>query len=225
MTLLRAALVLTVLTVTACADPTVVFDRSSPQPIQRMAVLTPGFPTEPDVSVPAPTSGALFLLVNGIQQGNRSREFAGMVVNAGANPEAEFSAALLACLRDAKFQPVATQTDARRTALLKEYAAYAGTGTDAVLDVVVSRYGYRAPTQASPFQPSLTILARLVALPSRTVLMQDRIDMANVAPEGAKSVDHSFQDYSDIAAAPAKAVQGLQSAMRAAAATVCKRLT
>lgn len=189
-----------------------------------MAVLTPGFPAEPDVSVPAPTSGALFLVVNAIQQGNRSRELAAIVTNAGANPEAEFSAALLACLRDAKFQPTATQTDTRRTALLKEYAALAGKGTDAVLDVVVTRYGYRAPTQASPFQPSLTIQARLVALPSRTVLMQDRIDMANIAPEGAKSIDYSFQDYSDIAAAPTKAVEGLQSAMRAAAATVCKRL-
>ena len=225
MNLLRAALLLALLTVTACADPTVVFDRSRPQPVQRMAVLTPGFPAEPDVSVPAPTSGALFLLVNSIQQGNRSREFAGMVTKAGANPEAEFSAALLACLRDAKFQTAATQTDARRTALLKEYAALAGTGADAVLDIVVNRYGYRAPTQAAPFQPSLTIQARLVALPSRTILMQERIDMANVALDGAKPDEYGFQDYSDIAAGPAKAVQGLQGAMRAAAATICKRLT
>ena len=225
MTLLRAALLLTILTVTACADPTVVFDRSRPEPVQRVAVLTPGFPAEPDISVPAPTSSALFLLVNGIQQGNRSREFAGMVVKAGANPEAEFSTALLSCLRDAKFQPAATQIDARRTAPLKDYGALAGTGADAVLDVVVNRYGYRAPTQSLPFEPSLTIQARLVALPSRTILMQEQMDLASVTPVGAKADEYRFQDYSDIAAAPAKAVQGLQGAMRSAAATICKRLT
>lgn len=225
MNLLRVAVLVATLAVSACADPTVVFDRSSPQGVQPMAVLTPGFPAGPDVSVPAPTSGALFLIVNGIQQGNRSRELATLVTQFGANPEAEFSAALLACLQDAKFQPTATQADARRTSPLKDYTALAGSGANAVLDVVVNRYGYRAPTQAAPFQPSLTIQARLVALPSRSILMQERIDLANVVPDGAKPDGYRFQDYSDIAAQPAKAVQGLQGAMRAAAATLCKRLT
>ncbi len=190
-----------------------------------MEVLTPGFPERPTVAVLPPTNGALFLLVNSIQEGNRSREFADFIVHAKSNPEAEFSKALVACLRESGVQPSQLATDARRTSLLKEYGSIAGNGADAVLDVVVANYGYYAVTNAAPFKPIVVMEARLVDARSRSVLMQDTINMVNVVPADAKVTTSSFEDYSDIAANPDGAVQSLQSAIGLAAATVCKRLT
>jgi len=190
-----------------------------------MGVLTPGFPDQPTVEVLPPTNGALFLVVGAIQRGNRSREFADFLARANANPEAEFSNALFGCLREAGVQPSSLPADARRSKFLSEYGSIARPDIDAVLDVVVANYGYYAVTNAAPFKPRLIMQARLVDRQTHAVLMQDTINMVNVAPADPTVTTFSFQDYSDIAANPAGAVQGLQSAIDAAAAAVCKRLT
>lgn len=221
----RGAVLVGMLSLAGCATAPIVFDRTNLANVQRMGVLAPGFPERPNVAVLPPTNGALFLLVGAVQESNRSREFADFVVGAKSDPEAEFSKALVACLRDAGVQPSVLPADARRASLLKGYGLAGGQGVDAVLDVVVTRYGYYAVTNAAPFRPSVTMEARLVDARSRSVLMQDTINMVNVTPADPTVTAASFQGYSDIAANPDGAVRALQSAMGAAASTVCKRLT
>ena len=209
----------------SCGTAPVVFDRTNLASVKHMAILTPGFPDQPTVAVLPPTYGALFLIINSIQESNRSSEFAGFLARAQINPEVEFSKSLVSCLHDAGVQPLPLPVDPRRKTLLKEYSSVATQGADAVLDVVVTRYGYYAVTNAAPFKPNIVMQARLVDAHSRAVLMQDTIDMVNVPPADPTVTTFSFQDYSDIAANPDGAVRALRSAIASAASTVCKRLT
>ncbi|WP_428487381.1 hypothetical protein [Rhodopila sp.] len=213
------------LSLASCGTAPIVFDHANLASVRRMDVLTPGFPEQPTVAVLPPTNGALFLLVNAVQEGNRSREFAKSLVHAKSDPEAAFSKALVACLRDAGVQPSALPADVRRTSLLKQYGSVGAQGADAVLDVVVTRYGYYAVTNAAPFKPDIVMQARLVDIRSHRVLMQDTINMVNVISADPTVTAASFQDYSDIAANSDGAARTLQSAMGSAASAVCKRLT
>lgn len=210
------------LSLAGCVTPAIVFDRTNLARIKRIGVLTPGFPARPDIAVLPPTSGAMFLLVNSIQSGNRGREFAEVVARAGVNPEQAFTTALVKCLQQSGMQPTLLTADPRRTSLPKDNVAVRDSELDAVLDVVVTKYGYYAVTQAAPFRPVVEMQARLVDARSRTVLMQDSIDMVNIAQSDPTGV--SYQDYSDIAKDPTGAVQGVMSAMDVAATAICRRL-
>ena len=221
----RRAALIGMLSLASCETAPIVFDRANLASVQRMDVLTPDFPEQPTVAVLPPTNGALFLLVNAVQEGNRSREFTEFLVRAKSTPETEFSKALVACLRNADVQPTVLPADVRRTDLLKEYGSVGAQGVDAVLDVVVTRYGYYAVTNAAPFKPTIVMQARLMDIRSHHVLMQDTINMVNVTPADSAVAAFSFQDYSDIAANPDGAARALQSAMGSAASAVCKRLT
>lgn len=212
-----------VLSLAGCATPAIVFDRTNMARIKRMGVLTPGFPARPDVAVLPPTSGAMFLLVNSIQSGNRGREFAEFIARANVNPEQAFTTALLKCLETSGVQPTLLTADSRRTSLPKDNVVVAGPELDAVLDVIVTKYGYYAVTQAAPFRPTVEMQARLVDARTKTVLMQDNINMVNIAQSDAAGV--SYQDYSDLAKDPSGAVQGVMAAMTVAAAAICQRLT
>lgn len=153
----RRAALIGMLSLASCATAPIVFDRTNLASVQHMGVLTPGFPEQPTVAVLPPTNGALLLLVNGVQEGNCSREFAGFLVRAKSDPEAEFSKALVACLRDAGVQPSVLPADSRRTSSLKEYGPAGAQGVDAVLDIVVMRYGYYAVTNSAPFKPNIVM--------------------------------------------------------------------
>ena len=207
-----------------CASSAVVFDASNLSRVRRMGVLTPGFPAQPSVATEPPTNGLAFILAGAIQASNRSSEFAGFVSHQGADPEAEFSRSLLACLQKAGVQPSLVPADARRSGFVKDYAALKNGSLDAVLDVVVTRYGYYAVTNSAPFRPNVVMQARLVDLQSGIVLMQDTITMVNIEPTDPRLTLSSFQDYSDIAANQVPAVQAMMSALDRAADTVCKRL-
>ena len=220
----RRTILSSMLALTACASSAVVFDANNLPKVRRMGVLTPGFPAQPRVNTEAPTNGAAFLLIGAVQAANRSSEFAGFVSQQGFDPEAGFSRTLLADLQGIGVQPTMLPADVRRTDFIKDYASLQNGSLDAVLDVVVTRYGYYAVVNSAPFRPDMLMRARLVDLQSGTVLMQDTITMVNIEPDDPKITLSSFQGYSDIAANPVQAVQAMVAAIDVAAGTICKRL-
>jgi hypothetical protein len=230
-TLLRMALCLAVLFVSACASHTEIpFDRASAD-IKRIGIVQPAFPTNSTVIL-ATTVGQHFGLIGALvdvgMAANREEHVDTLLMEQKLVPKAEFSNALKAALQSRGYEPVDV-APFRKGAEFVAPGAYVGQPpVDAYLDIVASNYGFLAAGIAdeAPYRPIIYLKCRLVSAkdPAR-VLMFDTIlvnplntpkdAVAVSAPEG-----YAFVDFDTLMSNPARAAESLAKAIDQSAETV-----
>lgn len=210
----------------ACATPEIPFDKSSAG-IQRIGLLTPGFPSGPSVilaSDPGQSFGLVGALVDVGLRSNRESRFKAILVNNSFEPSDDFWNDLVAQLQKDGYAVTRVPAYRDRSDFVKQIPA-APQPVDAYLDVVVDNYGYVAAGIGgdNPYRPFVFVQCKLVRASDSAILMQDRIAV-NAVNQGAGGWGSSklvtlspdpafaFPEMDDLTHNPKQAVEGTKSA-------------
>jgi hypothetical protein len=201
--------------------------------VKRIGMPTPGFPRSVDIVVTNTTSryfGSIGQITGSIIRGNRSDAVTAMMASRGMDPRAAFQTVLADRLAAHRLAVVPEQASATRRDFLPTYAG--GGDRDAILDTVVSQYGFLAldDSDSSPFRPTVLVRTRLTSAHDRSVLMVDTVLINGVqgpalAADGTALGLATFKDFTELEASPDRAVASLRQAFAAAADGVVARLT
>jgi hypothetical protein len=210
----------------ACSTREIPFDKTSAG-VQRIGLLTPGFPSGPSVVVasdPGQSFGLVGALVDAGLQSNRDGRFKAILVKNSFVPPNNFWGALVAQLEKDGYVVAPVPASQNRSDFVKLYPP-TSPSVDAYLDVVVDDYGYLAAGIGgdNPYRPFLVLHCKLVRASDSAVLMQDRIAV-NAVNQGAggwaapKLITISpdpafvFPGMDELTANPKQAVDGTKSA-------------
>ena len=226
------------LCLSACATPEVPFDKTSAG-IQRVGLLTPGFPSGPSVllaSDPGQSFGLVGALVDAGLQADRDSHLKAIFIGNGFEPINDFWGDLLAQLQTDGYAVTAVPASRDRSDFLKQLPS-SPAPVDAYLDVVVENYGYMAAGigGGNPYRPFLILRCRLVRASDSAVLMQDRIavnalnqggggwgapKLVTISPDPA----FSFSGMDELKASPKQVVDGAKSSFQQSTGAIGKLL-
>jgi hypothetical protein len=109
-----------------------------------------------------------------------------------------------------------------------ESYGYVATEADAILDLVIRSVGYVAPAALRNYRPVVQVSARLVAGPTRQVVYAEQISygLRDLRGETVIQADRqfSFRNYSDLAASPDRAAEGIRAGIRHVASSIARQL-
>src|SRR5438105_4127799 len=131
------------LCLSACATAEIPFDKTSAG-IQRIGLLTPGFPSGPSVvlaSDPGQSFGLVGAIVDAGLQSNRDSRFKAILISNGFEPLSGFWDDLVAELQKDGYALTPIPASRDRSDFLKQLPP-ASAPVDAYLDVAVDNYGY-----------------------------------------------------------------------------------
>jgi len=231
-TLLRLALSLAVLFVSACASHTEIpFDRAAATDVKRIGVVQPAFPTNSSVIL-ATTVGQSFGLIGALVdaglKSNREQHIDTLLMEQKFGPKAEFSGALKTALQNRGYEAVDVAPIRKGNEFVAPGAYVGQPPVDAYLDIVVRNYGFLAAGTASsaPYRPIIYLQCRLVSAKDPTrVLMFDTILVNPLGtPKDAVTVSapeaYAFVDFDTLMGDPVRAAEGLAKAIDLSADTV-----
>lgn len=231
-TLLRLALCLSVLFVSACASHTEIpFDRAGAPDIKRIGIVQPAFPSNSSVILATSVGqnfGPIGALVDASLRSNREQHVDTLLMEQKFAPSAEFTTALKTALQNRGYETVDV-TPFRKGNEFVAPGAYVGQPpVDAYLDIVVRNYGFLAAGIASsaPYRPMIYLQCRLVSAKDPTrVLMFDTILVNPLGtPKDAVTLSapeaYAFVDFDTLMADPVRAAEGLAKAIDLSADTV-----
>ena len=210
----------------ACSTPEIPFDKTSAG-IQRIGLLTPGFPSGPSVilaSDPGQSFGLVGALVDAGLQSNRDSRFKAILISNGFEASDDFWSDLVAQLQKDGYAVARVPAYRDRSDFMKQIPA-AAEPVDAYLDVVVDNYGYIAAGigGSNPYRPFVILQCKLVRASDSAVLMQDRIAVNAVNQGGggwgapklitlSPDPSFAFPEMEDLTRNPKQAVDGTRSA-------------
>jgi hypothetical protein len=227
---MRRGFMLLLMTVLAGCASRVPLDREAAGRIEQIGVVTPAVPDGPTSLIrmsPGLQFGLIGAVADGLLQLERERQLKEVLAARGFDVSARWQAILGETLGRAGFAVVAVpvaRPDARFA------ANYPPAEVDALLDVVVTGYGYQASTILAPFHPALRMRTRLASPQGRT-LMEEQFE---VGPETALGLGeftfiasgprHAFNTSAEKPADPDRVVAGVEEAMREIALRIAEAL-
>lgn len=208
------------------------YDPAVRKQVRSIGLLTPVVPDEVAVRMaihPGQSLGLVgMLLAEGDMDGKTgdfTRELKARGFSNGAGFEQQLKAGLVAAGYAVRTLPAPR---AYSQAFREQYPASDGS-VDAYLDIYSDLIGYTAAGGSTPYRPTVNLHVRLVRADDHKVLYQDQIAY-NAFGDGDGAITltpargYEFAEFAQLMAQPAKAVQGLQLAMRATGDEVARQL-
>ncbi len=215
-----------------CAAKPIAIDREAMAGIKRIAMPAVAMPANASVEVTNAVSrqfGLIGLIAGETVRNNRIDALNNIVAARGLLPNSYLADAVRQRLeaRQIEIVPEAAP-DARRT-FLNAYPP--ASSRDAVLDIVISQYGFVALSDADMdhYKPVVRVAVRLVSARDASVLMQDSVYVSGISntartPDGQSVGTPDFATFTEIEHEPDRAVTCLRLALLAAADGIVARL-
>ncbi|MGQ0697034.1 MAG: hypothetical protein ACT4PZ_02205 [Panacagrimonas sp.] len=225
---------LMVATLGACASPHHrPYDPVARNNIQTIGLLTPALPDRLSVRLavhPGQSLGVVGALVAEGEMSGKSIDFTRATQAHGLKCSTTYAHLLTTGLESAGYNVVPWQVWRSRDEydFLGKYPKSNGT-VDAYLDLYSSLVGYTATGVDTPYRPTIRLHVRLVRARDHKVLYQDEIAY-NAFGDGGGAVtlspsrEFEFNAFEHLMAAPDKAIEGLQTAMRATGDELVRQL-
>lgn len=219
--------------VAGCASPEIPYDHGTAG-IQKLGVLTPGFPTAPSVVLASDPGQSLALVGALVDIGlaaDRDHQLKSIMANQQVDAFNDFWTDLVSSLQRDGYAVTAIPSNQFRSDFIKQFGG-GTTPVDAYLDVVVKGYGYMAAGigDSNPYRPFMLLDCKLVRVADSSVLMQDEIAVNPLNPQGgwlapkqitiSPDPDYAFPGMSDMRAAPPKVAAGVKSAFSQSTAEI-----
>jgi hypothetical protein len=225
----RGALLLLAALLAGCATR-VPLDPQAAGTVRRLGVLPAALPEGPTSLLrhsPGQQFGLIGAIADEILRAERERGLRGALAGRGFDVGARWQAILADSLRGAGFVVVALPATRGGGRFLE---AYPPAEVDAVLDVVITAYGYQAPHIVAPFHPHARVRTRL-ATPQGRPLMEETFEFGpeqmvdfGVLTFIASSPRNAFMHSGQVATDPDRIVAGLEEAMAAIAVRIAGTL-
>ncbi|MBV9747379.1 MAG: hypothetical protein JO157_01070 [Acetobacteraceae bacterium] len=198
--------------------------------------MTPGFPENADMAYTfeGPVIGPpiVILLAEGARAGiraDRNKSLRHALASQDYAAQDEFTSELTNALRAGGYK-ITSVPIARNTAdFIEKYPTRNAANVDALLDVVVTGYGYRilGVGHSGPCAPYFKLRARLISTQTSSVLMQEPLSYGTTLPEkGIIAIPDNPQTatlahcFDELNGQPGPAVYGLRAATKASAEAV-----
>lgn len=215
------------------AKAPVPYEKASVDNIKTIALLAPAVPSKANAILANSVGkhfGLIGMLVDNSMKDSRDDELTQLLVTQNFDARKLLTDALTKSLEQRGYKVVQVAIARENmNELLKSYVGVSET-TDAYLDVSMA-YGYVAANAVgdAPYRPFARTSTRLVRASDKSVLMEDKVYYnALGAPRNAVTIPadeaYSFSAFSNIEAEPAKAAEGINVAVTAAADTIAKLL-
>lgn len=218
----------------ACAAPKYrPYDPAARTKIQTIGLLTPAVSDTVAVRMevhPGQSFGVVGMLIAEGDMEGKTGQFTRAVKGKGFVCSKTFLAQLGAGLRDGGYdvKPVEVTRPYHEYEFLEQYPKADGS-VDAYLDLYTDMVGYIAAGGGTPYRPTVYLHVRLVRATDHKVLYQDRITY-NPFGDGDGAITltaakgYEYWDFDDLVADPARALEGLQIAMRATGDELARQL-
>ena len=211
----------------ACVTvPEVAYDRSTAA-VQTIVLVEPGFPVKtqaPDAGNTAASAGSALGLVGALvgaaieasAMSNRENTLEKIVTEKQFDARESFKQELSAALKAEGYRVIyLSSTEPDRTQHLPELPSVAD-DADAILDVVVTSYGYL--TTGKEWRPHLHSKIILTRVGDNSVLMQNLVNYNDLLVQGTQisispSPEYAFSDIENMEADADTVVAGLQEAV------------
>ncbi len=217
-----------------CAAPTMrAYDPAVRTKIHSIGLLTPAVSDTVAVRMevhPGQSFGVFGMLIAEGDMEGKTGAFTRAAQGKGFICSKTFQAQLDAGLRNGGYE--VKTVDARRPVheykFLDQYPKADGS-VDAYLDLYTDLVGYIAAGGGTPYRPTVYLNVRLVRATDHKVLYQDRIAY-NAFGDGDGAITltaakgYEYWKFDDLVADPARAIEGLQMAMRATGDELARQL-